>query len=141
MAAPKNNKYHFLRKKSGAKPFYDSPEELTEAIIKYFQQCDKGKKKPTVTGLSLELGFSGRSALTRYKEKEDFVDIIKKALSVVEKGYEELMQDGKSTAIFALKNMGWTDRVEIDNNHSGEMKVSHRGIETTEEDGKSDSIE
>lgn len=88
---------------------YGTPEKLQEAIAAYFE----GTKRPTLAGLALGLGID-RQTLYNYAERDEFIDIIKKARETVEAAYEErLVWDNAPTGtIFALKNMGWKDKQE-----------------------------
>jgi phosphopantetheine adenylyltransferase len=68
----------------------------------------------------LFLGFSHREAMADYEKREGFSDIIKSARARVEYSYEKMLHrsEGQVTGpIFALKNMGWKDRSEVDNTH------------------------
>lgn len=69
---------------------------------------------PTVTGLTLWLGFADKKSLYDYKERDCFVHSIKKAVTRIEKHHEEKIAWGdKCTGnIFALKNFGWKDKIE-----------------------------
>jgi hypothetical protein len=114
----------------GRPPIYTTPEELQEKIDDYFKNgveskpvvVGKGDGKtvidipvPTITGLCLYCGFESRQSFYDYEKREQFSYIIKKARLFIEKHYEELLQVGNTTgAIFALKNMGWIDRVNQD---------------------------
>jgi hypothetical protein len=54
-----------------------------------------------------------------YQNKDEFSYTIKKAKLRIENAYEKrLIQNGRSGDIFALKNFGWTDKQEIENNVS-----------------------
>jgi hypothetical protein len=99
------------KKKEGRPPIWTSPEVLKKLVDNYFEN----EKKPTLAGLALALDIS-RSTLYNYGEKDEFLDIIKKARERVEKHYEDLLiYNGTPTGvIFALKNMGWADRLETD---------------------------
>lgn len=123
----------------GRPPIYNTPEELESICNEYFKKAegeyeeitkidDDGKKykeriysvpeeKITITGLALYLGFCSRSTLYEYEKKEGFSYIIKKAMLRVENGYETNLHNGQPTgSIFALKNMGWKDKSEMDIN-------------------------
>jgi hypothetical protein len=142
MAAPKGNKY---AEGHGRPPIHTDPKEVDTLIADYFEwiegefeiteeviyedeegNIEKGKQKkwirhpepPTVTGLSLHLGFCDKTSLYDYKEKESFSHSIKKAISRIEKFHEIAITRGDKCVgnIFALKNFGWTDRSEIDHN-------------------------
>lgn len=95
------------------------PEEeplVRELIIKYFKECDKDKRKYTMSGLAQALGMS-RNTLVNYSSKEPFCDLIKNAKQIVETQLEEMVVDKKEFCpgqIFNLKNnYGWKDQQEI----------------------------
>lgn len=145
MSAKKGNKYA-LGNNGGRPPMWDNIEELEESIKDYFDSCkpivedgniiDFGT--PTITGLALALGFASRQSIYDYKEKEEFAYTIKKALLRVENGYEKrLSHNGATGAIFALKNMGWKDKVENET-----VNVNYTA-EVTKEEAKeiSDALE
>ena len=105
----------------GRPPKFETPEELDNQIDAYFLSLEYGedeygntlRKSPTITGLALFLGFCDRQSLYDYQNRPEFSCIIKKARCMVEQGYEEaLLTKGSTGAIFALKNMGWNDKVE-----------------------------
>ena len=107
--------YEVLRDVGGRDPFYETPEEMSEKAIEYFEYCAKTGEKRKVTGLVLFLGFKDKKSLRDYKEKPEFSPLIKKMLTLVEKHYEDrLDENNPAGAIFALKNMGWGDTVGID---------------------------
>lgn len=118
-----DNKITSLYKnKGGHPPIFETPEEMQGKIDEYFNLFQKQEStiygsKPTRTGLALFLGFSSRQSLYDYKNKKEFSYTIKKALLALEMIYE-LMLSGKNAtgAIFALKNIGWSDKQEIDLN-------------------------
>jgi len=139
MAAPKGNKYA-LGLHEGRPAKYTDPKVLGERIVEYFDYIqgeegeqtyidEGGLKKnvwtrqpepPTITGLTLFLGFSHKSSLYDYAKKEDFSDSIKRALTIVEQNYEFTLFTRQSTgAIFALKNMGWKDQKHLDHTSDG----------------------
>lgn len=100
----------------GRPAHYDTPDELAAACQDYFDWCNTSLTKPTITGLTLYLGFCSRSSLDDYANRTtDFSYIIKRAKLAVENGYE---LSGQTIDIFALKNMGWSDKTQIE--HSGE---------------------
>ena len=98
-------------------------EELQAAIDKYLKDYkDEGY---TITGLALGLGFESRQSLYDYKERDQFSYTIKRACLYVENGYERNLKENASAgSIFALKNMGWSDKLETDNKHSGDMVIN-----------------
>lgn len=102
------------KKQRGQPRMYETPEEMQAKIDEYFN----GDGPKTITGLALYLGFADRQSLYDYQGLEDYSCIIKTARTRIESMYEERLADPKPTgAIFALKNMGWRDRQEVE--HSG----------------------
>ena len=131
MPAPLGNIFA-LGNDGGRPAFFDSPEEFRDRVVEYLESYYGDEKnpmigyKPTTTGLALWLGFKSRQSLYDYKEKEEYSYIIKKALLFIEMEYEQLLESKGSTgAIFALKNMGWSDKslLDMNANHSGEIKI------------------
>ena len=105
---------------------FKSLDELQEKIDKYFKSCtdDKGDNPVMVTGLALALDTT-RETLCELGKNPVFADAIKRAKEKVAQAYEKRMVNrGNSGDIFANKNMGWTDKQEIE--HSG--TVSHFGL-------------
>lgn len=117
--------------KGGRPSVFESPEEMELKINEYFCNCPDKKtivvglgtiEMPaiTITGLCIFLGFDSRQSFYDYEEREGFSYIIKKARLRIENYYEKCLQYGNVTgAIFPLKNMGWSDKQEIE--HSGEL--------------------
>lgn len=101
-----------------------SPEEMDRLVNEYVAKQEALDKPKTLTGLILALGLSSRQSLDEYKNYEGFSDSVKRAKAVIENAYEERLHGTASTgAIFALKNMGWSDRQELDHSSSdGSMK-------------------
>lgn len=154
MAAPKGNKFGEGNHNAGVKPLYDDPKDLEAKIELYFSQdankrqivVGKGANKQvveipiyTITGLSFYLGFESRQSFYDYGNKEAFTYIIKKARLRIEQHYEEILQmDVPQTgAIFALKNMNWSDKTDhISSDGSMTPKISIRPVDWVETDGK-----
>jgi len=119
----------------GRPPLFETPEQLQEMIEEYFVSgvekrtfiVGSGLNKqsitveiPTITGLCYYLGFESRQSFYDYEKRHGFSYTIKKARLRIEKLYEEQLQYGNSTgAIFALKNMDWKDKTEIDHSTLG----------------------
>jgi len=120
---------------AGRPPKYNTVEELQEKIDEYFDliKVPEDEKDitvhndntPTITGLVLYLGFCDRASFYDYEKIDEFSHTIKRARLKVENWYEKCVLVGKATGpIFALKNLGWADKKEIE--HSGE--TVHRTI-------------
>ena len=110
MSAEKGNKYA-LGNTGGRPPIFESPEQLEEKCIGYLKHCIETKEKPTITGLTLFVGFCSRMSWNDYQEKDEFSYIVKRAKMTIENSYE---QSGGTFDIFALKNMGWKDKTEVE---------------------------
>ena len=93
---------------------FETAEEL-EICIDAFLEKYKAEDKPlTMTGLALGLGFCDRQSLYDYQKDPEFSCLIKKALLEVESSYETRVCTGNAAGpIFVLKNMGWSDKQEI----------------------------
>ena len=77
----------------------------------------KPAQSPSLTGLALYLGFESRQSVYDYEKRSEYSYTIKRARLMVEAAYEQALLSKYSTgAIFALKNFGWSDKMEIDNN-------------------------
>lgn len=72
--------------------------------------------------MALALGFTSRGALDEYAHYDGFSHSVKRAKTYVELAYEKRLAGNAPTgAIFALKNMGWSDKQEIE--HSGSVTI------------------
>lgn len=114
---------------------YNSPEEMSVVIEKYFESIkghvltdDDGQPRldkygypiiidahpPTVTGLALALGFTSRLALINYQNRSKaYNDLITKAKARIEAYAEERLydKDGSAGARFNLQHnfKGWNE--------------------------------
>ena len=101
---------------AGGRPLKYTLKDMQTKIDKFFMDCDANDIPYTITGLALALD-TDRQTLLNYQQKDEFVDTIKKAKLKVENQYEQrLIKNGRSGDIFALKNFGWQDKQEIDQN-------------------------
>lgn len=119
----------------GAPRKWKSVKAMQAAIDAYFKECegeplivdgvvavDKygapiiiNVKPPTVTGLALALGFTGRQALLDYQARPEFADTITRAKSRCEEYAESRLydKDGANGAKFSLGcNFGWNSENE-----------------------------
>ncbi len=115
MAAHKGNKYAAGNKGGGREPFYKSAPEMQKRIDAYFES----DKIPSVPGLAYALGFASKQSLLEYEMKEEFSFPIKRAKLRIEvfNAQELHRKEGSVTGvIFTLKNMGWTDKQDVDMN-------------------------
>lgn len=99
------------------KPKYQTPEAMEAVIERYFEDCEEAMKPPTITGLALALGFTGRQALLDYQGRAAFADTVTRAKSRVEEYAEQRLydRDGQRGAEFSLKyNFRWTQGDKTD---------------------------
>jgi hypothetical protein len=70
----------------------------------------------TITGLCIFLGFETRQSFYDYENNPVFSYTIKKARLKIEYEYEKLLNISQRPVaqIFVLKNLGWSDKQEID---------------------------
>ncbi len=158
MPAPKGNK-NAVGNTGGRPPIHTDPKKVDELVNDYFQWIDgeyelvkktvDGKEievkkysrypePPTVTGLTLHLGFAHKDSLYKYAKKVEFYDSIKRGLTQIEKYHEILTSKGdKCTGnIFILKNFGWKDKTEQE--ITGNQTIIWREEKTYEADKETD---
>lgn len=105
---------------AGGRPrIYKSVEDLESAIDSYFESItddnDIFVAPPSVNMLALKLGFADKSTLYDYRDYKEFSHSIKRALTRIEAYHEIGLSSKQSTGhIFALKNRGWKDKIEVD---------------------------
>ena len=120
---------------AGAPRKYKSVKQMQAVIDDYFEGCkgeplifdgiavtDKngvpviiGAKPPTITGLALALGFTGRQALLDYQARPEFADTVTRAKARCEEYAESRLydKDGANGAKFSLGcNFGWNSGEE-----------------------------
>jgi hypothetical protein len=109
----------------GRPPIWNTPEDLHTLVNSYFESTTKW----TLSGLAVYLGID-RKTLYNYEEKDEFFHIIKKARAKVESIYEEraIYENNPTGVIFALKNMGWTDKKEIDEKSERTLTIVRKTI-------------
>lgn len=103
----------------GRPPHYKTPEDLWEKAMEYFNSVER----PTITRLCLHLGFESRQSFYDCEKREGFSYIIKRLRMMIEAEYEDKLADKDSATsgvIFALKNLGWSDKQEIDHTTQGD---------------------
>jgi len=108
----------------GGRPaLYKTPEDLKAAVDDYVAKTTVAER--TVTGLVIHLGFNSRHAFYRQKERgEEFLNIVSYAKLFVENSYEISLRGTAATgSIFALKNMGWRDSVQLSGDDENPVKV------------------
>ena len=106
----------------GRPPKYKDKEQLQQAINRYINDP---KKINTITGLCYYLGFCSKQSFFDLEKRDEFSYTIRKARLFIESEYEQdLKKSGGAGNIFALKNMGWSDRQEV--KHEGEINLNHK---------------
>lgn len=109
---------------------YKTPKKMEAKINEYFEwakgekgtdvkedgELEKWSRPPepiTITGLCIYLGFESRQSFYDYGDIPEFSYTIARARLLVEHGYEKRLHGQHVQGpIFALKNMGWQDKVE-----------------------------
>lgn len=133
----------------GRPRIFETVEELDAAIYEYFnpqgtvdvqtkagvEQVPTEKRnyieKPTITGLALALGFADKTTLYEYRDRKEFSYSIKRAITMIEMYHEEGLSEGNVAGrIFALKNMGWRDKTEVE--QSGGLNIAWNEKKTYE---------
>jgi hypothetical protein len=137
MAAPKGNKYSLGNFNAGQPPIFETPEELWNKALEYIESKISSKgTHATISGLSFHLGFASRQSFYDYEDRQEFSYTIKRLRTFIESCYENNLYSGAPAgAIFALKNMGWKDRVDTDLTTGGEKinnKIDLKELSTEE---------
>jgi hypothetical protein len=95
-------------------------EALEQDIEKYFTYCDTNHKHPTIAGLAYYLEVD-RQTIYNYSYNEDYFDIINKARNKIMMNLEETaIVKGNAGTIFVMKQYGYKDKHEVDNNITGD---------------------
>lgn len=123
-----------MAKRRGQSNKYE-PDEMREKVNQYFAETQAANKMPSMGGLALYLGFTGRQALQRYidgskTEKSpltDCVDIITRARSRIEEANVQALYDRDTTrgAQFVLQNgFGYSEKQEIKHDAVINVKIT-----------------
>ena len=96
---------------------YNKKEEIQTIFEKYLETCIEKKQILTKAGFLYHLDMS-RESYREYKEKEEFVDTLKRIEFLIENAWlQRLTESGATGAIFYLKNAfkeEYKDRNETD---------------------------
>lgn len=99
----------------------ESPEQMEKILNEYFSTTEENKI--TITGICLALDLD-KSNFYEYEKRDGYRDIVKRARMIVENSYEiSLRENGRTGDIFALKNFGWKDKQEIENNTNNKVTI------------------
>lgn len=117
-----NSRYLRLALTSWNLPKIDisDPKQVEQRITEYFNHCADNDRKPNVVGMANWLGIS-RATLNTWKRgeyrSETHLDIIEKAMSIIEEQWVDYMMNGKvnpASGIFIGKNhMQYSDTQQI----------------------------
>lgn len=103
----------------GRPPIIESPEEFEAKAAEYVALCRADEAPVTLTGLVLHMGFASRQSFYDYANRDGFSYATSKARLMVENEYERRLHGNSvAGAIFALKNLGWSDKQELE--HTGQ---------------------
>lgn len=91
-----------------------TPEEWVKREQAYIEQCEAKKEPVTMAGMARFMGFASRQSFHDYEKIAEFKHCARRTRLLIEEEYEKkLTTMGRPTgAIFALKNMGWQDRLD-----------------------------
>lgn len=121
---------------------YKNPLILMEMINAYFDECDALETPYTISGLCLSIGYS-RNRLLEATQNDEIGEVIVQARLLIEQQHEHTLYTGKKPqgTIFALKNMGWVDRQQMDFGAAdGSQAKAQYTIEVVRPDGTKKEI-
>ncbi|MFB0497184.1 PEP-CTERM protein-sorting domain-containing protein [Mucilaginibacter sp. NFR10] len=95
-------KYHIEQKP--VKNSKDNAETIEQKV------WDREPEPATLSGLALALGFSSRQEFYTYVQHGPFSQAVKQGVLRVEACYEAHLHQNVTGAMFALKNMGWSEK-------------------------------
>lgn len=92
---------------------HHGPKKLQKEINEYFEKNKAIPDNITPAGLILHLGIN-RRRWNLYETKPQLADICEQAkLKIEHYATKRLYEKGRVADIFMLKNMGWTDKQEV----------------------------
>lgn len=101
---------------------FETPDALKKVLDAYFKETPF--EQWTMTGLALAAG--SKKTLQNYQAKPEYTEIVDHARLRVENSYEVSLRTKACTgAIFALKNMGWSDKQEIETDGKLEIVITN----------------
>lgn len=113
--------YHLALYKLGNLKDKNNPEEVANRIMDYFVICGEHGFRPAVASLALAMGIDRVTLFTWINgtggiKNPEVINTIKKAYSIINAGYEDMMNTGKINpvaGIFLMKNnMGYKDQTD-----------------------------
>lgn len=125
---------------------YESPLILAEMLNAYFDEMDALRVPYTISGICLAIGY-GRERFLSHETESEIGKLINQARLLIEQQHEHRLYLGIKPAgiMFALKNMGWSDRQDLSLNGAPTSLEEGSGVKYTIEvvrpDGGTKSIE
>ncbi len=109
---------------AGGRPLkFTSAEVMFQAAMGYITEQKAINKPLTISGMAYALDICTQT-LINYTEKDEFFAPIKRLKQLIEMSYEEkLHESGCTGSIFALKNLGWKDTQDVNQNNIGAPQV------------------
>ena len=102
---------------------WESPEQIRDIIDNYFE--DTPDEQITLTVLCLAVD-TNKQTIANYQDKPEFKHMLEMAKMKIEHAYEKsLRKNGRSGDIFALKNFGWTDRMDVAADVTAKISVEY----------------
>ena len=70
-----------FKKLIGRPSAFNTPEEMADAIVEYFESTknSSGKYQPTIEGMVFHIGLGSRQSLKRYADNPNFSDVVSAA--------------------------------------------------------------
>ena len=121
MKKPKAKKEKPKANPVGRPRLFTDPKDFDAKVDSYIQMCQTAEppKKLTYTGLVLALGMCSRDTLCEYGKLPEFSDSVRRAKLFIENEYEQHLFGANTSGVtFALKNLGWQDKLDV--NHGGQ---------------------
>lgn len=110
----KENTGSMLRELYRHREKFKDEEELKERIEMFLEICFAGSLPITYTGAMLVLGLRDKQELSYLRHDPKYGTIIKELVGMIENYYETRLSGNNAVgAIFALKNMGWSDATAV----------------------------
>jgi hypothetical protein len=120
---------------TGRPPKFNSPEEMEKMGMGFIEECKKTDKPITITGICIRLDTT-RQTLMDYERKNEFADTVKRLKLHAENYAEETLynKNGRAVvgAIFALKNFGWSDKMEFESSYKPSIMTEEEREEIRE---------
>jgi hypothetical protein len=107
---------------------YEDHAAFDALVEEYFAKCVEDGRKPTLTGISLHLGFCDKETFGSYHAVSfEFARTVNKARMRIEENRHQLLVNNKTFTpgiIFDLKNNhGWKDKTETEFGVSNDLKT------------------